>query len=83
MSDKIGLGYRGSDGAMTCLACDGEMTWADCSFCGGDGSFDDEDEGDPTCPQCAGSGGDYFCDTKDCKTITCTRVVPAPTSPTQ
>lgn len=73
--DLVGLGYRGSDGAMTCALCDCEMDWEDCSFCGGDGFFDDEEEGDPTCPQCAGTGGDYWCPTDDCKTMVCTKIV--------
>lgn len=80
---KAGIAYRGSDGAMTCFLCDCEMEWEDCSECGGEGGFDGYEE-DPNwyqpgeiapCSQCGGRGGYYWCQTKDCKTITCTRVV--------
>lgn len=83
-----GLGYRGSDGAMTCFLCDAEMDWAECSACGGDGFFDGYEEDpinyspgeDVTCHQCGGEGGDYWCPTEACKTITCTRVVHKPST---
>ena len=84
--DLVGLGYRGSDGAMTCLLCDYEMEWEDCSACGGDGFFDGYEE-DPNwyqpgecvdCSQCAGQGGDYWCPNRECKTMVCTRVVSKP-----
>jgi hypothetical protein len=80
---KPGDAYRGSDGAMTCALCDYEMDWEDCGFCGGDAEFDGYEE-DPNwyapgemvpCSQCGGSGGDYFCGNKNCKTITCMRVI--------
>jgi hypothetical protein len=86
--DLVGLGYRGSDGAMTCLLCDYEMEWEDCSACGGDGFFDGYEE-DPNwyqpgecvdCSQCAGQGGDYWCPNRECKTMVCTRVVSKPNS---
>lgn len=81
--DLVGLGYRGSDGALTCALCNSEMEWRECSACGGDGFFDGYEE-DPNwyqpgecvdCSQCAGQGGDYICETKDCRTIVCTRIV--------
>ena len=84
----VGLGYRGSDGAMTCFLCDTEMDWEDCSACGGDGFFDGYEE-DPnwyapgetvTCAQCGGEGGNHWCPTKTCKTIVCTRIVRNPRS---
>jgi hypothetical protein len=82
----VGLAYRGSDGATTCFLCDCEMEWEDCSACAGDGGFDGYEE-DPNwyapgeiapCSQCRSKGGDWWCQTKDCKTITCARVVSLP-----
>jgi len=87
--DKIGLGYRGSDGAMTCFLCDCEMEWEDCGACGGDGFFDGYEEDpnwyapgeDVTCTQCGGEGGNYWCVTGSCETKVCIRVVTKPISP--
>lgn len=84
----VGLGYRGSDGALTCVLCDTEMVWEDCSACGGDGFFDGHEEDpnwyapgeDVPCTQCGGEGGENWCPAKDCKTITCTRVVSKPST---
>ena len=79
----VGLGYRASDGAMTCFLCNTEMDWEECSACGGDGFFDGYEK-DPNwyqpgecvdCSQCGGQGGDYWCPTDNCKTMVCTRVV--------
>jgi len=86
LSVAPGWAYRGSDGAMTCALCDCEMEWEDCSACGGEGFFDGYEEDpnwyapgeDVPCSQCGGSGGDWWCQTKDCKTITCTRVISSP-----
>lgn len=68
---------------MTCALCDFEMEWEACSACGGDGGFDGYEE-DPNwyapgevapCSQCGARGGDWWCGTKECKTVTCTRVI--------
>lgn len=85
----VGLAYRGSDGAMTCFLCDCEMEWEECGACGGDGYFDGYEEDpnwyppgeDVPCSQCGGQGGTYFCQTKECKTVSCTRVVRKPINP--
>lgn len=84
--DLVGLGYRGSDGAMTCVLCDYEMEWERCSYCGGDGFFDGYEEDpnwyapgeDVPCSQCGGNGGEYWCVNNACKTKVCTRVVREP-----
>ena len=85
-----GSAYRGSDGAMTCALCECEMDWQDCTSCGGDGYFDGYEEDpnwyapgeDVPCSQCGGNGGDFWCPTRDCKTLTCVRVIPAPNTST-
>lgn len=81
----IGLGYRGSDGAVTCALCDIEMEWEDCQTCGGDG-VEDAYEDDPIncspgeempCRECRGRGGFWWCDNRDCKTHECRRILRA------
>lgn len=83
--DLTGLAYRGSDGAVTCALCDYEMEWEHCATCGGDGT-EDAYEDDPincapgeemTCRECHGRGGFYFCQTSDCKTHFCRRILKA------
>jgi hypothetical protein len=81
--ELVGLGFRDSEGVLSCALCKAEMEWQECSACGGDGFFDGYEE-DPNwyqpgecvdCSQCAGQGGDYWCPTDDCKTFVCTRIV--------
>lgn len=84
-----GLAYRGSDGAVTCFLCDHEMEWRDCDCCCGEGYLDGYEEDpinyapgeDVTCHMCGGHGGEHICETKDCRTVVCTRVVNNPDEP--
>jgi hypothetical protein len=79
--DLVGLAYRGSDGAVTCVLCDCEMEFEHCGTCGGDG-VEDAHEDDPIncspgeempCRECHGKGGFYFCQTTACATHFCTQ----------
>jgi hypothetical protein len=80
--DLVGLGYRGSDGAMTCALCDYEMEWRDCDHCCGDGYLDGYEDDpinyapgeDVPCHMCGGNGGEWICETKECRTVVCTRI---------
>ncbi len=81
-----GSAYKTPEGILVCALCNAEMEWEDCSACGGDGFFDGYEE-DPNwyqpgeladCCQCGGNGGDHFCPTRECKTLTCQRVISSP-----
>lgn len=45
-----------------CPICHAEMDWNDCEYCGGDGSWWDEDLADDMeCEVCGGRGGSLYC----------------------
>lgn len=71
---RVGSAYRGSDGAVTCSACDCECEWEPCQEGCEDGYFDGYDE-DPMwydqgdlvpCHMCCGTGGDWWCTNSKC-----------------
>lgn len=87
LTGLVGYYYHGSDGAITCAACDCEAEVETCEHCEDGMSYHDCGEdccccADPwpnvPCDMCNGRGFLYYCDNPDCPVHFLERRKPSP-----